>query len=177
MTFDPTSITHVEAKENYYVALTDDGKVYSWGIGEKGRLGTGSHYTCQFPTRVQFSNPNNEEVKSSLKEEPEFDLEYEKINAAIKKIKKFGNTEEIMEMHTFIQRFVQKNQYFERTFTGDNTRERRYSEEEYFDMEGFEENGPQEVVNYEEVKLVTKNTLNTNILLSKMDKVFVTQIS
>mmetsp|Transcript_32957 Transcript_32957/g.37787 ORF Transcript_32957/g.37787 Transcript_32957/m.37787 type:complete len:235 (-) Transcript_32957:233-937(-) len=31
MTFDPTSITHVEAKSNYYLALTDDGNIYSWG--------------------------------------------------------------------------------------------------------------------------------------------------
>ena len=177
MTFDPTSISHVEARENYNVALTEDGKVYSWGLGDKGKLGTGSTYACPNPAKVKFVNPNNEESKSSKKEEPEFDLEYEKIKAAKKKIKKFGNEEEIMEMHTFIQRFVQKNQYFERTFANDNTRERRYSEEEYFDLEGFEETVPQEVVNYEQVKLVTKNTLNTNILLSQMDRVYVTQIS
>jgi E3 ubiquitin-protein ligase HERC2 len=42
---------HCEGK--HFLALTDDGEVYSWGLGEGGRLGHGDHTTKEQPTKIE----------------------------------------------------------------------------------------------------------------------------
>lgn len=178
--FDPTSISHVEVNNDYTVALTEDGKVYSWGSGDKGRLGNGDIDFRNSPSQVVFAHYKQLENKSKSKKLTEFDLEYEKINDAKKKIQKFGSEDDLLEMHKFLQGFMKKGNQYERKISVDNApegRDRRYSEEDFFDAQGFEEEMSMDVVNYEQVKLVSPDKLHSNVILSSLDKVLVTQIS
>lgn len=176
--FDPTSISHVEANSEYAVALSEEGAVYSWGTGERGRLGIGSTDSLIYPAKISFGNPNQKENKGKTKKkDTEFELEYEKINDAKKKIQKLGNKDDLLGMHNFIQGFFKKGEHYDRKITFEAPAERRFSEDEYFDIAGFEEEVPLEVINYEQVKLVSKDTLNSNIILASIEKVYVTQVS
>ncbi|KAL7159315.1 hypothetical protein ABFS83_01G019000 [Erythranthe nasuta] len=47
-------IISIAVGEAHTLALTGDGKVYSWGRGTFGRLGTGSEEDCHLPVRVNF---------------------------------------------------------------------------------------------------------------------------
>ncbi|PIN00281.1 putative protein, contains RCC1 domain [Handroanthus impetiginosus] len=49
-----SKIISIAAGEAHTLALTGDGKVYSWGRGTFGRLGTGSEEDRHFPVRVRF---------------------------------------------------------------------------------------------------------------------------
>ena len=40
--FDPVSIRDVVCSQSFSLALSEDGKVYSWGRGSQGHLGCGS---------------------------------------------------------------------------------------------------------------------------------------
>jgi len=176
--FDPTSISHIEVNSEYNVALSDDGKVYSWGFGERGRLGINSTDSLIFPKEVSFGNPKfADKNEKSKKKDNQFDLEYEKIKDAKKKVQKFGTKEDLLSIHDFIEGFVNKKEQSGRKISLDSLQERRYSEEEFFDIEGFEEEIPEEVINYEQVKVVSKDILKSNIVLSNITKVVVTQIS
>lgn len=53
-------IISIAAGEAHTLALTGDGKVYSWGRGTLGRLGTGSEEDRHFPVRVTFFGPDDE---------------------------------------------------------------------------------------------------------------------
>ncbi|GFP96700.1 probable E3 ubiquitin-protein ligase herc4 [Phtheirospermum japonicum] len=53
-------IISIAAGEAHTLALTDDGKVYSWGRGTFGRLGTGSEEDRHFPVRVSFFGSDDE---------------------------------------------------------------------------------------------------------------------
>jgi alpha-tubulin suppressor-like RCC1 family protein len=175
--FDPTSISHIEVNTDYNVALTDDGKVYSWGFGQKGKLGSGGIDSLTYPIKVNFGNPKKQGTKGKKNDDFEFEQEYDKIKDAKKKITKFGNEEDLLGMHNFIQGFMKKKDHIDRTFFLGSQNERRYSEEEFFDLDAFEEDFPEEVINYEQVKVVSKEALHANLLLSNIEKVYVTQIS
>jgi alpha-tubulin suppressor-like RCC1 family protein len=177
--FDPTSISHVEVNKEYSVALTEDGKVFTWGMGEKGHLGNGDVDFRHAPGQVVFAHYKQLENKS--KKITEFDLEYEKIEDAKKKIQKFGSEDDLMEMHKFLQGFMKnKNNKYDRKTSSDCTpegRERRFSEEDFFGAESYEEEMPSEVANYEQVKLISQDILSSNVILNSISKVLVTQIS
>nr|GMC49229.1 ultraviolet-B receptor UVR8 [Ipomoea batatas] len=49
-------ITEIAAGEAHTLVLTADGRVYSWGRGMFGRLGTGSEFDQLFPVRVEFGS-------------------------------------------------------------------------------------------------------------------------
>ncbi|KAK4388818.1 putative E3 ubiquitin-protein ligase HERC2 [Sesamum angolense] len=53
-------IVSIAAGEAHTLALTADGKVYSWGRGTFGRLGTGSEEDRHFPVRVSFFGSDDE---------------------------------------------------------------------------------------------------------------------
>ncbi|KAL0318384.1 UNVERIFIED_CONTAM: putative E3 ubiquitin-protein ligase HERC2 [Sesamum angustifolium] len=53
-------IISIAAGEAHTLALTADGKVYSWGRGTFGRLGTGSEEDRHFPVRVSFFGSDDE---------------------------------------------------------------------------------------------------------------------
>ncbi|KAK6152562.1 hypothetical protein DH2020_012201 [Rehmannia glutinosa] len=53
-------IISIAAGEAHTLALTGDGKVYSWGRGTFGRLGTGSEEDRHLPVRVSFFGPDDE---------------------------------------------------------------------------------------------------------------------
>lgn len=41
------------ADGKHYLALTSDGEVYSWGVGDGGRLGHGDNFARPEPTKIQ----------------------------------------------------------------------------------------------------------------------------
>ncbi|KAK6161889.1 hypothetical protein DH2020_001730 [Rehmannia glutinosa] len=53
-------IISIAAGEAHTLALTGDGKVYSWGRGTFGRLGTGSEEDRHLPVRVSFFGSDDE---------------------------------------------------------------------------------------------------------------------
>lgn len=53
-------VISIAAGEAHTLALTGDGRVYSWGRGTFGRLGTGSEADQFFPTRVKFFGSDDE---------------------------------------------------------------------------------------------------------------------
>ncbi|KAL3650797.1 hypothetical protein CASFOL_007200 [Castilleja foliolosa] len=53
-------VISIAAGESHTLALTGDGKVYSWGRGTFGRLGTGSEEDRHFPVRVRFFGSEDE---------------------------------------------------------------------------------------------------------------------
>ena len=62
--FDDKSIVSVYAGESYSMALTSDGKVFSWGAGVWGCLGNGDEKDCQRPTEISFFSKNGIKIKS-----------------------------------------------------------------------------------------------------------------
>ncbi|WP_419867956.1 RCC1 domain-containing protein [Chryseobacterium sp. CT-SW4] len=50
----PGTVTDISASQYTVAALTSDGKVYVWGVGKAGRLGTGSTSNVTTPTRINF---------------------------------------------------------------------------------------------------------------------------
>ncbi|KAK4419942.1 E3 ubiquitin-protein ligase HERC2 [Sesamum alatum] len=61
-------IISIAAGEAHTLALTADGKVYSWGRGTFGRLGTGSEEDRHFPVRVSFfGSDDDDEREEQLK--------------------------------------------------------------------------------------------------------------
>jgi len=52
-------VVSVAAGEAHTLALAGDGKVYSWGRGTFGRLGTGSESDENFPVPVKFDNDDD----------------------------------------------------------------------------------------------------------------------
>jgi len=77
--FDFTSISQVEINKDHSVALTEEGLVYSWGMGEKGRLGLGDTEFRPYPDKVNFVHFSKMDKSKEMKKIHEFDLEYEKI--------------------------------------------------------------------------------------------------
>lgn len=53
-------IVAISAGEAHTLALTGDGKVYSWGRGTFGRLGTGSEEDRHMPVQVRFFGSDHE---------------------------------------------------------------------------------------------------------------------
>ncbi|GKV03442.1 hypothetical protein SLEP1_g15737 [Rubroshorea leprosula] len=51
-----SKVVAVAAGEAHTLALTGDGRVFSWGRGMFGRLGTGSEADELFPVEVKFGN-------------------------------------------------------------------------------------------------------------------------
>ena len=52
--FDNVSIRDIACTNTFALALSEDGKVYSWGRGVFGRLGNGSEQSQTIPTEVRF---------------------------------------------------------------------------------------------------------------------------
>lgn len=59
-------VVTVTAGEAHTLALTGDGRVYSWGRGTFGRLGTGKEADELFPVQVEFG-PSSKSENESLK--------------------------------------------------------------------------------------------------------------
>lgn len=52
--FDTVSIRDIACTNTFALALSEDGKVYSWGRGVFGRLGNGDEQSQTLPTEVKF---------------------------------------------------------------------------------------------------------------------------
>ncbi|OII78366.1 regulator of chromosome condensation family protein [Cryptosporidium andersoni] len=51
-----TKISRICCGANHTLALSDNGNLYSWGVGQFGCLGTGSTEDVFFPTKIEISN-------------------------------------------------------------------------------------------------------------------------
>jgi alpha-tubulin suppressor-like RCC1 family protein len=58
--FSNTRITAIHVGQDYSLALSDEGRVYSWGKNEHGQLGNGTTYTGWTPTPIHI--PRDERV-------------------------------------------------------------------------------------------------------------------
>lgn len=176
--FDPTSVFQVEAQEDFTAVLAESGKVYTWGLGARGRLGLNDTDDRLHPTQVRFGNVANEDSKGSSKKSKqpiEFEQEYERIKEARKRVKKMGTFDEMMDMHSFVNNAIRKNSNAD-TFTAQKIR--RYS------TENCSEDSEEEIVVSEIVmtshsnsQTLSKAALNQNVWLSQVSKVVVTQVS
>lgn len=52
--FDGVEVTKLSTnvRGRHHLALTSDGEVYSWGVGENGRLGHGDNVSRAVPTKI-----------------------------------------------------------------------------------------------------------------------------
>ena len=108
--FDHTSITHVEVTLEFTIALTEEGELYSWGWGDKGKLGLGDLDAREKPEKIRFVHYKKLEKESKEKESKEkkikeFEQEYEKIRDSEKKIEKFGSKDELIQIYSAASSF------------------------------------------------------------------------
>ena len=61
--FDPVSIRDIVCSRTFSLALSEDGKVYSWGCGSQGRLGNGSGTSRVYPEEIKFKQFKEEQRK------------------------------------------------------------------------------------------------------------------
>ena len=58
--FDSVSIRDIVCSKTFSLALSEDGKVYSWGSGSQGHLGGGSDTFRVYPEEVKFKQFKDE---------------------------------------------------------------------------------------------------------------------
>ena len=176
MMFDPASVFQIQVKEDYTWVLTETGKVYTWGLGARGRLGLNDTDDRLYPNKVKFRYLKEEDSKTQKKKHRprQFEWEYDRINEAKKRVNKMEDFEEMMTMHNFVSNSLKRT-------NGDNymtQKIRRYSKDsDSDDSEG-------EIIVSELVMttrpnslLLSKDALNQNVILASITKVLVTQIA
>ncbi|XP_065070111.1 serine/threonine-protein kinase Nek8-like [Rhopilema esculentum] len=57
-------ITYVGCGDTFTLAVTEDGEVYTWGKGRRGRLGRGSEESSPVPGLVRFQNKESMKIHS-----------------------------------------------------------------------------------------------------------------
>ena len=60
--FNHEQIKDIAVGESHSLAVTETGKVYSWGLNHKGQLGTGDFEYRKYPCLIESSHFNNENV-------------------------------------------------------------------------------------------------------------------
>ena len=60
--FDNVSIKDIVSADSFSLALSEDGKVYSWGRGSMGRLGHGDEKSLQTPHEINFDFRKDEKM-------------------------------------------------------------------------------------------------------------------
>jgi alpha-tubulin suppressor-like RCC1 family protein len=82
-----TSIKDVRVSGSFTLALSEEGTLYSWGLGLNGRLGLGDEGTRLQPERVPFDFRDEEKRLKKLK----------------KQHKSLEEIEELITLHSFVK--------------------------------------------------------------------------